>query len=588
MEPEESKKPSTPTRPLDVEGLSQPPLVNNSETLLTPTMAPNTSSLTSPTNSASPPPPTSNSAATTPSSTKKRVHPNLSLNIRPVLVAVTKSELKQQEVPKDARRGVIILPPGQMHDRDAVYLVQDVQKHEGPCPGCIRIGTNGILDVPSSSPVGMTPSTTLSSESNSTPMENQTSFRTSPLSRVDSQVSSKSIAFDSTVNKSLGHGAQGAVLSARDKKNYWKKYAVKCIPLREDAGVETHEKKEKRQYGLKSIQRELQHFRLKTNHSGAQHVVPVYNAYVDEAPAGGPHGGQDALFVIMEAATGNLSDVVKILKDKTSEELKLRWKSIDAEYKIENDTSTSWIPEPVLAIVAAQLMHALKYLQTQDGEVLVHNDVKPENILYKHGLVMLADLGCCQWVRKGSVQDTPQHNIGDERYRAPERVTRPNGEFVKFDEKADLWSLALVLLELALGHHPCKEYMRFDPPPYESMQRPKRLSDEFDTFLKACLSLDPANRISLDEAMKMPFADLSRYCQGVPQDVPQGVPQDVPQSVPQSHIDCVGNWIRASREHVNGSGLKQSRSVASQLSNLCGADVSPTNETEVVFLHECL
>eukprot|EP00759_Apiculatamorpha_spiralis_P035174 PhF_6_TR36131/c0_g1_i3/m.52454 len=192
MEPEESKKPSTPTRPLDVEGLSQPPLVNNSETtLFTPTMAPNTSSVTSPTNSASPPPPTSNSAATTPSSTKKRVHPNLSLNIRPVLVAVTKSELKQQEVPKGARRGVIILPPGQMHDRDAVYLVQDVQKHESPCPGCIRIGTNGILDVPSSS-------------------------------RVDSQVSSKSIAFDSTVNSSLGRGAQGAVLSARDKKNYWK------------------------------------------------------------------------------------------------------------------------------------------------------------------------------------------------------------------------------------------------------------------------------------------------------------------------------------------------------------------------------
>eukprot|EP00759_Apiculatamorpha_spiralis_P038960 PhF_6_TR37890/c0_g1_i3/m.56556 len=295
------------------------------------------------------------------------------------LIEMTRLELGQQQTSRDPRRGVVVFPPG---SRDAVLVVPDVEGYEVPCPGCIRIGTNGMLDrpPPTSSVDMMTPA----SDPTSSPMEHQSSFRNSPLHRADSQVSSKSIALDSS--SSMGRGAQGAVVAARDKNNYWTVYAVKWIPLKENVGM--HD--ERRLYSLKSIQRELQLFRLNMEHPGARHIVRVKDAYIDEAPPGGRYGGQDAVFIIMEAAACNLADVMINLKDKlhkTREQLNQSWKSIDN--KFESDKSTSWIPEPVLANIAAQVMHALKLLQSQDGEVLVHNDVKPENILHKDGRLML-------------------------------------------------------------------------------------------------------------------------------------------------------------------------------------------------------
>eukprot|EP00759_Apiculatamorpha_spiralis_P038961 PhF_6_TR37890/c0_g1_i4/m.56557 len=254
MENDDPRQPLTPPRQMDAEGLDRP-LIEDSPTDTTASPAP----------SVSPPPP-----HLPPRTSRKG--PNLSLEMpQRKLIEMTRLELGQQQTSRDPRRGVVVFPPG---SRDAVLVVPDVEMLEIPCPGCIRIGTNGMLDrpPPTSSVDMMTPA----SDPTSSPMEHQSSFRNSPLHRADSQVSSKSIALDSS--SSMGRGAQGAVVAARDKNNYWTVYAVKWISLKENVGM--HD--ERRLYSLKSIQRELQLFRLNMEHPGARHIVRVKDAYIDE------------------------------------------------------------------------------------------------------------------------------------------------------------------------------------------------------------------------------------------------------------------------------------------------------------------
>lgn len=85
----------------------------------------------------------------------------------------------------------------------------------------------------------------------------------------------------------------------------------------------------------------------------------------------------------------------------------------------------------------------------------MHRDIKPDNILVNSkGFVKLTDFGI------GKVMESEEFLagtfVGTMNYMSPERM---EGE--KYQYEGDIWSLGIVLIELATGSYPFKEVPNF-------------------------------------------------------------------------------------------------------------------------------
>lgn len=93
-------------------------------------------------------------------------------------------------------------------------------------------------------------------------------------------------------------------------------------------------------------------------------------------------------------------------------------------------------------------MHGLRYLHSNDK---IHRDVKAGNILMNlGGEVQIADFGVSAQMKKGIKQNTI---CGSPCWMAPE-VMQEQGH----DTSADIWSLGITAIELALGEAPLSQY----------------------------------------------------------------------------------------------------------------------------------
>jgi len=91
----------------------------------------------------------------------------------------------------------------------------------------------------------------------------------------------------------------------------------------------------------------------------------------------------------------------------------------------------------------AQACSAIYFLHTHD---LIHRDIKPENLLImKSGILKLCDFGCCV---KSNTGDRMTF-CGTAEYMAPEIIKRDG-----YREKADVWSLGILLYEMLHGYAP--------------------------------------------------------------------------------------------------------------------------------------
>lgn len=160
------------------------------------------------------------------------------------------------------------------------------------------------------------------------------------------------------------------------------------------------------------------------------------------------------------------------------------------------------LDECTIATIAREVLRGLHYLHSQR---IIHRDIKSDNILLGNdGSIKVCDFGFCAQLSHAS--DTRKTSGGSLYWMSPEVIREK-----PYNEKADIWSLGILLIELIQGEPP---YV--DDPPFKVMQkivkkgRPKfskdvKISNELDKFLDLCLEKKAEKRASAETLLFHPF-----------------------------------------------------------------------------------
>lgn len=150
-------------------------------------------------------------------------------------------------------------------------------------------------------------------------------------------------------------------------------------------------------------------------------------------------------------------------------------------------------------------------LEAAHAERIVHRDIKPQNILIdQRGEPFLSDFGLARLLdspgttRSGAFLGTPQ-------YASPEQA-----RMLPADERSDLYSLGLVLFEMATGRRPfvadtseeILDLHRSAAPPDPSECRPEIPRPLADAILR-CLRKAPADRFQSARALRLALEKLN-------------------------------------------------------------------------------
>lgn len=135
----------------------------------------------------------------------------------------------------------------------------------------------------------------------------------------------------------------------------------------------------------------------------------------------------------------------------------------------------------------------------------IHRDIKSDNVLISEtGEVKLADFGFAAQL----TQDRAKRNtmVGTPYWMAPELV---RGE--QYDEKVDIWSLGIMVMEMAEGDPPyidlptLRALFFINTKGAPPLKEPHKWTREFHTFLDACLQRDARCRPTAEQLLQHPF-----------------------------------------------------------------------------------
>ncbi|KAF8600431.1 Pkinase-domain-containing protein, partial [Ceratobasidium sp. AG-I] len=174
------------------------------------------------------------------------------------------------------------------------------------------------------------------------------------------------------------------------------------------------------------------------------------------------------------------------------------------------------IAERVQARLAREVLQGLDFIHSKS---LIHRDIKPSNILVtKGGVAKICDFGV-SGVLEASLAST---FTGTSWYMAPERISGHT-----YSIRADVWSLGITFLELALHRFPYPDdlgpielvtYIYNGEAPVLTDEPASDghgeivWSDEMKEFIKQCLCKDAAARPRPRDLLKHPWilADIDR------------------------------------------------------------------------------
>jgi HEAT repeat protein/tRNA A-37 threonylcarbamoyl transferase component Bud32 len=135
---------------------------------------------------------------------------------------------------------------------------------------------------------------------------------------------------------------------------------------------------------------------------------------------------------------------------------------------------------------------------------IVHRDLKPANVLIDNdSLLKIVDFGVAAAQSQGDTQLTKTgYVIGSPKYMAPEQILGK-----KVDERADIYSLGVILYELftgvppySRGDHMSVMYQHVQGKARQPIEINKDLPQELNNLVVKCMSLDKAKRAqTMDE-----------------------------------------------------------------------------------------
>ncbi|KNC48947.1 STE/STE7/MEK1 protein kinase [Thecamonas trahens ATCC 50062] len=172
------------------------------------------------------------------------------------------------------------------------------------------------------------------------------------------------------------------------------------------------------------------------------------------------------------------------------------------------------LPGAVLVAAAGCVTRAMIFLKAAS---LMHRDIKPDNILVNSaGKLKLADFGESGELRRSRALTV----AGNTLYAAPETLS---GAGDPYTVKADVWSLGMTLVELALGYHPLVQSCRggeraqlsmfalntaiihSPPPALDPAVLPHDYPAALADFVALALVQDPTARAGLDDLASAPL-----------------------------------------------------------------------------------
>lgn len=169
------------------------------------------------------------------------------------------------------------------------------------------------------------------------------------------------------------------------------------------------------------------------------------------------------------------------------------------EFNLSSILSSSLkFPNKVLNYIIKEILEALSYMHSKSR---VHRDIKSDNVLLNaNGKVKLADMGFA--VQLTEEVDTRRTLAGTPCWISPEVIEKSN-----YNEKTDIWSLGVVIIELIEGQPPNLgqrngDIMHAILREGVFFSNPQNVPSEYIEFTKFCLKKNPAERKSAYELLQ--------------------------------------------------------------------------------------